>query len=171
MRKVINFLDPVTQSALMLIIAIAFIVVAFKQNTKSMYIIAAVLTLIGLLRAFIAGKRQAGLIFRNEYPGNVKLLSEDSKKDNFSIIANPKIFEYPILADGIKTDNVNFANKVFKLRSGVNAYIDSGGMVRCFSPVSAWVNPGLVKKDFFTDYELSWWKYMFSDEYKSIQTK
>jgi hypothetical protein len=137
-RTKIKWLDPLTQDALLAILAIAFFIYGFKTGSKNIVIFSIILFCIsGSYLIYIITKGK-GLILENAYGGPVKIKPEEGCMPD-------DLQQLPARADGINTGI--HPGKVYKLRSGTNVYIDSSGEVRCYSLISAWVNPGWITKD------------------------
>jgi hypothetical protein len=137
-RTKIKWLDPVTQNAIISAASMVCLIIATKQQNKHWYFITLLLILVVVIYAYFIVKHNEGLLLENHFSGPVKIKPEEGCNAE-------ELKELPARADGINTGI--HPGKVYKLRSGTNVYIDSSGEVRCYSLISAWVNPGWITKD------------------------
>lgn len=144
-RERIKWLDPLTQSMVLLLIAMIFILI-LKRFFVGFCIGAA-----GIVRGFYMLKNESGLIIENEYPGEFYVKPENSDVP-IRITPNTSL---PIKADGIKING-----KVFKLRTGTNVKITKDGDIVTYSPISRLVNEYVSEKD-FSKQELVGWRLLF----------
>ena len=150
-RKEIKWLDPITGSFIVGLSAGIPFLLAFKTGNRYYFWIAFILLIIAYI-LFEKAKHTPALILENEFDGEVKYKPEEGCEPK-------KLTRVPAAADGVNT-GIN-PGKVFKLRSGTNVYIDKKGNVKAYSPISAWVNPGWVGKNYFNQEELKCWEKLF----------
>jgi hypothetical protein len=144
-REKIKWLDPLTQSVVLLILSLIFILLLKRFLTG--FSIAA----IGVIRGFYMIKNEAGLIIENEYPGEFWIKPESS---DIPQKITPQT-SLPIEADGIKIND-----KVFKIRTGTNVKITKDGKIYTYSPISQLVNEYVSEKS-FNKKEYEGWKKLF----------
>lgn len=142
MRTKVKWLDPLTQSAIVLVvgstISVALGVIAIKTGNKNYALLTVLLVIIF---AFVLDRatKSPGLIKKNEFDGEVHYKPEKGRNPKEQCDAvKLKNSNLPVAADGVNTC-IN-PEKVFKLRNGTNVYIDKKGNVCSYSPVSARVN-------------------------------
>ncbi|NSW46445.1 MAG: hypothetical protein HPY79_11585 [Bacteroidales bacterium] len=154
MREKVKFLDPLTQSAIVLAFAVPlsgyFGILSIKTGNKNYWLVGIILMIIGFY-FFLKATKSPGLILENKFDGKVRYKPEEGCEPL-------ELKKLPAQADGVNTGI--YPGKVFKLRSGTNVYIDKKGEVRSYSPVSAWVNKWVTKND-FTPQELQCWEKLF----------
>jgi len=150
-RKEIKWLDPITGSFIVGLSAGIPFLLAFKTGNRYYFWLVFILVIIAYI-LFEKAKHTPGLILENEFDGEVKYKPEEGCEPK-------KLTGVPVAADGVNTGI--YPGKVFKLRNGTNVYIDKKGNVKAYSPISAWVNPGWVGKNYFNQEELKCWEKLF----------
>jgi hypothetical protein len=150
-HKKIKWLDSVTVSSITFALSIIPEFIAIKTGNRYYFWLVFILVIIAYI-FFEKAKHTPALILENEFDGEVKYKPEEGCEPK-------KLTRVPAAADGVNT-GIN-PGKVFKLRSGTNVYIDKKGNVKAYSPISAWVNPGWVGKNYFNQEELKCWEKLF----------
>ncbi|GAB4464181.1 MAG: hypothetical protein Fur0028_15620 [Bacteroidales bacterium] len=150
MKSLKKTLDPLTIATIPGLFTILFLGLAIKTGNKN-YILVILLFVVIFAFLFYKATQSPGLILENDFDGKVRFKPEEGCEPQ-------ELKELPTKADGINTGIK--PGTVFKLRSGTNVYIDKSGNVRSYSPVSAWVNKWVSKKD-FTQEELKCWDKLF----------
>lgn len=136
--------DPITNTFFIAVAAVVCLLYYFKMKSGLWLAASGALFLWAMLRAYQITESKSG-----KYPGKVFNESKEGAHCILSEDGHPMILSPQVMmeADGVKTSK--YPDKVYKLRNGTNVRITKDGNVRAYSPVSEFVNPGWVGKEYF----------------------